>query len=171
MTEKKRTEQTEREPPRRSSGLVSFGADVRKLVGPLLGKKGMIQADVLTHWQDILGEELSCGVTPFSVSFSKLKEGAVLTVKAFGGAYAVEFTARKEQIKERLNFYFGYAAISDIRVMQGGTFTPPCPRQETDDFSAAGTEEIRRLSAGIENESLREALIRLGMLINASKKD
>lgn len=170
MTEKKRTEPTEQEPHRRSSGLVSFGADVRKLVGPLLGKKGMIQADVLTHWQDILGKELSCGVTPFSVSFSKQK-GAVLIVKAFSGAYAVEFTARKEQIKERLNFYFGYAAISDIRVMQGGTFTPPCPKQETDDFSATGTEEIRQLSAGIENESLREALIRLGMLIKASKKD
>ncbi|MBO4644840.1 MAG: DUF721 domain-containing protein [Alphaproteobacteria bacterium] len=171
MMEKKRTKQQESEAPRRSSGLVSFGADVRKLLEPLLGKKGIIYADILAHWQDILGAELASGVTPFSVSFTKQKEGALLTVKAFGGAYAVEFTARKEQIKERLNFYFGYPAIADIRVQQGGTFTPPAPVKEETVFSSEKTAEMTRLTAGIENEALRESVIRLGLLLTDAKKD
>lgn len=172
MTKKKRTEQTAaQETPRRGSGLVSFGADVRKLVSPLLGKKGLIQADVLARWQDILGAELASGVKPFSVSFSKQKNGAVLTVTAFSGAYAVEFTARKPQIMERLNSYFGYAAISDIRIKQGGTFTPSSPSKKEPDFSLEKTEEMQRLAADIENESLRESVIRLGLLLTASKKD
>ena len=171
MSEKKRTESTEQETPRRSSGLVSCGADVRQLVGPILGKKGLIQADVLARWQDILGLELACGVTPFSVSFSKQKEGAVLTVKAFSGAYAVEFTARKEQIKERLNSYFGYTAISDIRIKQGGTFAPPVFPPKEPSFSSQKKAEMQRLAADIENETLRESIVHLGLLLTESKKD
>lgn len=171
MTGKKRTESIEQETPRRSSGLISFGADIRKLVSPILGKKGLIQADVLARWQDILGMELACGVTPFSVSFSKQKEGAVLTVKTFSGAYAVEFSARKQQIKERLNSYFGYEAISDIRIQQGGAFIPPAPIKRDADCSPKKTEKIQQLATDIENEALRESIIRLGLLLTESKKD
>ena len=161
----------EPEKTRRSSGLFSFGADVRQLIAPLLGKKGVIQADILSRWPDILGTELSCGITPSSISFSKQKEGAVLTVKAFSGAYAVEFTARKEQIKERLNSYFGYAAICDIRVTQGGNFTPPKRIPQKLNISDEKKEEIRKAVSKIENENLRNALVDLGISLNASKKD
>lgn len=156
---------------RRSSGLFSFGADIRKLVEPLLGKKGLVHADILSHWTDILGPELACGITPFSVSFSKKTEGALLNVKAFSGAYAVEFTARKEQIKERLNSYFGYTAIYDIRVTQGGTFTPPEPTKKTPEISAQKKEEIHQIASEIETSQLREAVIQLGLLLGDSKKD
>lgn len=155
----------------RSTGLVSFGADVRKLIGPLLGKKGLLQADILRYWPEILGEELATGVTPDSISFSQKTMGAVLTVKAFSGAFAVEFSSRKEQIRERLNGYFGYEAVSDIRIKQGGTFTPPPPKEEPPDITEKQAEEINDLISGIENESLKDALLRLGLLIAASKKD
>ena len=172
MTDKKRTEQTiAQETLRRNSGLVSFGADVRKLVAPLLGKKGMIQADTLAHWQDILGAELAGGIAPFSVSFSKKTVGAVLTVTAFSGAYAVEFTARKPQIIERINSYFGYDAIADIRVKQGGTFTSLPSKPEQPIATERQKREIQRLTADIENEALRESVVRLGLLLTNSKKD
>ena len=171
MPKKKQTEQTAEETQRRCAGLISFGTDVRKLLGPLLGKKGMIQADVLAHWQDILGPDLASGVTPFSVSFSKRNEGALLTVKAFSGAYAVEFTARKEQIKERLNSYFGYAAISDIRIQQGGTFSSPQSKQEQPIVTEQQKNDIQQLTAEIENEALRESVVQLGLLLMESKKD
>ena len=155
----------------RSCGLVSFGADVRKLIGPLLGKKGLLQADILRYWPEILGEELTAGVTPDSVSFSKKTAGAILTVKAFSGAFAVEFSSRKEQIRERLNAYFGYEAVSDIRIKQGGTFTPPPPKEEPPDITEKQSEEINDLVSGIESESLRDAVSRLCLLLKTSKKD
>ena len=161
----------ETEEVRRSSGLFSFGADVRKLVAPLLGQKGLLQADILTRWKDILGPELSAGVFPFSVSFSRQKKGAVLTVKAFSGAFAVEFTARKEQIMERLNSYFGDAAICDIRVLQGGSFVPPSPVKRELSFSVRQEEEVQQMTAGIENDFLRQSMIQLGLLLSDSKKD
>lgn len=156
---------------RRSSGLFSFGADVRQLVAPLLGRKGLMQADILAKWQDILGDELSAGVTPFSLSFSKQKEGAVLTVKAFSGAFAMEFTARKEQIIERLNSYFGSTAICDIRVIQGGVFRPLKTGKEQISFSEQQEKEMREITSGIENEELRHAVEELGLSLQYSKKN
>lgn len=158
--------------PRRSSGLVSFGADVRKLLGPLLGKKGLMQADIMSHWTDILGPSLASGVTPFSLSFSKHSGGkTVLTVKVFSGAYAVEITARKEQIIERINSYFGYDAINDLRIMQGGTFSPPPSLPREPKLSARQIEDIYQIAADIETDSLRESIIKLGLLLADPKKD
>ena len=171
MTKESRKKGVEPDETRRSSGLYSFGADVRKLIAPLLGKKGLMQADILAEWKNIVGEDLASGASPFSLSFSKQREGAVLTVKTFSGAFAVELTARKEQIIERINSYFGYAAVGDIKVVQGGTFTPPVKKEPPPQIPEERMDEIRALTAGIEDDSLREALTSLGMAISVPKKD
>lgn len=160
----------EQTPPRRRAGLVSFGADVRRLIAPVLGKKGFIQADILARWTDILGAELATGVQPASLSFSKTADGALLRVNAYSGAYAMEFNARKQQIIEKLNTYFGYRAISDIRVMQGG-FTPKLPKSAPAAFLPPEKQrQIAAETADIENEALRAAATELGILIESSKK-
>ena len=157
-------------PPRRSAGLVSFGADVRRLIAPVLGKKGFIQADILARWTDILGAELATGVQPASLSFSKSADGALLHVNAYSGAYAMEFNARKQQIIEKLNTYFGYRAISDIRVTQGG-FTPKLPKSAAvPSLPPEKQRQIAAETAGIENEALRAAATELGALIESAKK-
>ncbi len=159
------------EPPRRSTGLVSFGADIRPLLGPILGKKGFIQADILSRWEDILGPILSQGVVPTSVSFSKsFPDQALLHVKAFSGAYAVEFNARKEQILEKINSYFGYTAIIDIRLTQGG-FPPPVTQTLPVRFPKPEEQsEINTLTSDITDEALRKAAVELGLLLKTSKK-
>ncbi len=160
----------EQTPPRRRAGLVSFGADVRRLIAPVLGKKGFIQADILARWTDILGAELATGVQPASLSFSKSADGALLRVNAYSGAYAMEFNARKQQIIEKLNTYFGYRAISDIRVTQGG-FTPKLPKSAAvPSLPPEKQRQIAAETAGIENEALRAAATELGALIESAKK-
>ncbi len=160
----------EQTPPRRRAGLVSFGADVRRLIAPVLGKKGFIQADILARWTDILGAELATGVQPASLSFSKSADGALLRVNAYSGAYAMEFNARKQQIIEKLNTYFGYRAIADIRVTQGG-FTPKLPKSPaTAPLPLEKQKQIADETAGIENEALRAAATELGVLIKSAKK-
>ncbi len=160
----------EQTPPRRRAGLVSFGADVRRLIAPVLGKKGFIQADILARWTDILGAELATGVQPAALSFSKSADGALLRVNAYSGAYAMEFNARKQQIIEKLNTYFGYRAISDIRVTQGG-FTPKLPKSPaTAPLPLEKQKQIADETADIENEALRAAATELGVLIESAKK-
>lgn len=173
MTEKRDDNGGEKskQPPRRRGGLVSFGADVRRLVSPILGKKGFIQADILAHWEEIIGAELATGVRPAAVSFSKsTPDQAVLTVSAYSGAFAVAFSARKAQILERINTYFGYPALADIKIKQGG-FTPKLPKSRAlPPLSAEKRAEIDALTAGIADDALRETLNGLGALIESSKK-
>ena len=170
MTGKKNTEESTNDFPRRCSGLVSFGEDVRCLLRPVLGKHGFIQADILCHWEDILGSALACGVRPVSVTFSKTKKDeATLKVMAFSGAYALEFNACKEQIKERINSYFGYSAITDIRLTQGGSAAVIFSTPLFNSPSKQHREEIESLTSGIENESLRAAATELGLLLGTKK--
>ncbi len=153
---------------RRNNGLVSFGADVRKLVAPVLGRNGFIHADILAHWDDILGGLLSKGVYPVKLVFPKgQRENAVLHVKAISGAYAVELTARSAEILERLNGYFGYRAVAELRVTQGAApvfrFSrvpkrPPVPEKKR--------EAVRRAVAEINNADLRSAAEELGCLLD-----
>lgn len=153
------------EPPRRRGGLISFGADVRKQLAPLLGKKGFIQADILAHWEDILGKALSQGIFPVSVAFNKTGQ-AVLNVKAVSGAYAVEFMARTPEILQRINSYFGYPAVTDIRITQGAVpAKKPVKKKNAPPVCVQKQDETEQLVSGIEDENLRRAAAELGTLI------
>ena len=75
-----------------------------------------------------------------------------------------------EQILEKINSYFGYPAVADIRLTQGGAaprfsspapFRPPEPREQA---------EINALTSDIEDEALRNAAAELGLLLHTSKK-
>ena len=156
---------------RRKNGLRPFGADVRPLIAPVLGKTGFLQADVLSRWTEIVGSVLAQGVYPAAIRFSKNKdEGAVLQVKTVSGAFATEVSARTPEILERLNFYFGYNAFSAVRIVQGA---PDVPRRKTDpkDFpvSEEKRREAERLTEKIEDEELRQALIELGTYAGLKK--
>lgn len=153
---------------RRHNGLVSFGADVRRLIAPVLGKNGFIHADILAHWDDILGGLLSKGVYPVKLAFPKgRRENAVLHVKAVSGAYAVELTARSAEILERLNGYFGYRAVADIRVMQGAVppvrFSRVPKRPPVPETKRAA---VRSAVSAIDDENLRSAAEELGCLLD-----
>lgn len=164
MTQKTETSEKQ-EPPRRRGGLISFGSDVRKQLAPLLGKKGFIQADILAHWEDILGKALSQGVFPVSVAFNKGGQ-AVLNVKAVSGAYAVEFTARTPEILQRINSYFGYPAVTDIRMTQGAVpAKKPAKKQPAPRISEQKQAEAEQIASEIEDENLRRAAAELGTLI------
>lgn len=172
MTRQRKPEdqtETDKSSLRRGTGLVSFGKDARGLLKPILGRKGFIEADILSHWEDILGSDLSVGVTACSVSVTK--DRTILHVSAFSGAYALAFDARKEQILERVNSYFGYQAVSDIRLIQGGRASPLLPSKKAVVVSVQEKAEILPLTSSIQDESLREAATELGVLVNRTKKD
>ncbi len=154
-------------PPRRKGGLLSFGVDVRRLVAPLLGRNGFVHADILAHWEDILGSVLARGVYPHRLVFPKgQRENATLHVKAVSGAYAMEFSARYPEILEKINAYFGYRAVFDIRVTQGAL---PAVRRRRKPPEKPVPEtvriRVRRTVSVIEDDRLRGAAEELGCLL------
>ena len=93
--------------------------------------------------------------------------------------FAVEIKHREKYILDKINTYFGYKAISSIKIMQNNdvssnTYKPklnstPPPNKLDDETS----KKIKNMCNDIKNEKLKEILIKLGHSIytdNQQKK-
>jgi hypothetical protein len=129
-------------------------------------KHGFAYGEVLAQWDAIVGEKLAGHTRPLRIRWPKQahsmqKYGGILVIRATPG-FALELQYEGPRLIERLNGYFGYGAISAIKIVQGEFVKaaqrlkapPTLPPDE-----AATLEE--RL-AGIANRGLKDALVRLG---------
>jgi hypothetical protein len=142
----------------RASGLVA--SRVRKA-----GEgRGFAVAKVLTHWSEIVGTEIAALARPVKVSYGREGFGATLTLLCAGAA-APMVQMRLEEIREKVNACYGYAAISRIKVTQTSAegFAEPAaafePAREPQPEAEAAA---RKAAAGVADPGLKEALELLG---------
>ncbi|MCA0041944.1 DUF721 domain-containing protein [Celeribacter litoreus] len=127
--------------------------------------RGFSESRLLTHWEEIVGEQTAAMARPVKVSYAKGGFGASLTVLTTG-AFAPMLQAELPKITERVNAVYGYNAISRIHITQTAPtgfsegraqFTHAKPEQ-----SVSVTPETRAvahdLAEGVENDALRAAL-------------
>ncbi|MGH6832491.1 MAG: hypothetical protein ACRECM_05640, partial [Methyloceanibacter sp.] len=90
-------------------------------------------------------------------------EGAVLVLRV-EGPRAIEVQHRSGQILERVNSYFGYRAVAEMRILQA-----PVMRKASRAPASAPPLDPDALppSASIEDRGLRAALLRLGSAARA----
>ncbi|QMU58411.1 MAG: DUF721 domain-containing protein [Boseongicola sp.] len=130
--------------------------------------RGFAVSRLLTHWDDIVGPDLAGQARPVEVNYGR-GFGATLTLLT-SGAVAPMVEMQKENIRERVNACYGYAAIQRIRLTQtsaagfaepSASFTP-----QKKSTSSDVTEELKNLAeqtaAPIHDEGLRTALENLG---------
>ncbi|MDH3263487.1 MAG: DUF721 domain-containing protein [Paracoccaceae bacterium] len=143
----------------RASGLVA--SRVRKA-----GEgRGFAVAKVLTHWSEIVGTEIAALARPVKVSYGREGFGATLTLLCAGAA-APMVQMRLEEIREKVNACYGYAAISRLKVTQtsaeGFAEAPaafePAPKAPRPEAEA----EAREAAGDVEDPGLRAALELLG---------
>lgn len=161
-------------PPKKFRRTTAIGAYVAKVAGAAFEKHGFPSADLLADWPEIIGAEFAGitaperlvwprGVEPdrehdrAPVGFKNARRAAATLVLRVEGPRAVEIQHVAPQLLERINVYFGYRAISELRLVQG-----PVKRQRREQ-----PEPPRRpdkpapLGADIDDEGLRTALARL----------
>lgn len=105
---------------------------VPALTKDVFGKKNMLFGKLLAEWEHIAGPEIAAQTTPMELKYSrtggsKKTEGAAKADKsppkatlvlAVQPAYALELSYQKDLLAERLNVFFGYPAIKDIKIIQ-----------------------------------------------------
>ena len=80
---------------------------------------GFIQSSVVSRWAEIVGERYAAVSLPESIRFPRgEKEGGTLHLLV-SGAYATLMQHIAPDIIERVNRFFGYGAVSQIRFRQG----------------------------------------------------
>ncbi|MEP5152446.1 DciA family protein [Planktotalea sp.] len=139
--------------------------------------RGFAQSRLLTHWDEVVGEDVAAITRPVNISYGRQGFGASLTILTTG-ANAPMVEMQKEQIRAKVNAVYGYNAISRVRITQ----TAPTGFAEGRAvFERAVTSkkpepspEIRQAAAqsagGVQSDDLRKALERLAQNVLTKSK-
>ncbi|MCD1626668.1 MAG: DUF721 domain-containing protein [Paracoccaceae bacterium] len=128
--------------------------------------RGFAVTRLLTHWPEIVGEDVARVARPVEVSYGRQGMGATLSVLTTG-SQAPMLEMQKERLREKVNAVYGYNAIARIRITQ----TAPNGFAEGQaDFSYAPksrltsapdpvvTRSAAAVAEGVGDEKLRAAI-------------
>ena len=158
----------------------TLATTVDRIARQAVGKDWNLYAALLDHWSEIVGPDYALLTTPSKITFPKGKPaddeatqgrraGGVLHVRLPRGL-VMEFSFRTDQIRQRIATFFGYDAIARIAfepTHEPTNIAPPAappPPLDPKKLSA-----LRKDTAIVENDALREALENLGRAVLQKK--
>ncbi|MDJ0893652.1 MAG: DciA family protein [Alphaproteobacteria bacterium] len=159
---------------RRGRGPRPVGEAVGRLTGKAIRRRGFSEARVITEWPRIVGELLAPQTLPDRLVVprgAEDRDGGTLHLRATGGA-ATELQHLAPILIERINTYFGYRAVAQLKIWQG-----PLPENDHPKPVAAAPidraehESIERAVAQVEDDGLRDSLTALGRALAAREAD
>jgi hypothetical protein len=138
---------------------------IEEAIGPVLAAQGFAAADIVTGWPDLVGEKLASHCEPLKISWPRRMgdapaEPASLIVRV-EGAFALEIQHLVPVLLERINTRFGWKAVGKIVIKQGPV-RKESPAAKPLPPSPEAILEAEKRVGPVEDEALREALIRLG---------
>lgn len=141
-----------------------------ELVGDVGGQSfrrfGFVQSSIVSRWGEIVGKRYASVSCPESIKFpAGKKAGGVLTLMV-DGAHAPLIQHLTPMIVERVNRFFGYAAINRI-VFRQGKPPAPAPRPQRPQLCAV-PKELGDGLREIADPELRACLESLAAQIAAS---
>ncbi|MEX6722930.1 DUF721 domain-containing protein [Parapedomonas caeni] len=164
----KKPDSTARKRPsgERRGGVRALAEVAPKIAGPAFRRFGFAQAAIVSRWAEIVGPEFARFSLPLKLGFPPSKRvGGTLTIQV-DGPFALQMTYVQPQIIERVNRFFGYAAVERIALRQGplpadhaGVRAAPPP------LSPADEAALQQATGGIRDTGLGEAIRRLGRLV------
>jgi hypothetical protein len=108
---------------------VSRGRAVGELMGDVGGQSfrrfGFVQSSIVSRWPEIVGERYAKVSSPESIRFPAGKKWAGVLTLLVEGAHAPLIQHLTPMIVERVNRFFGYAAIDRIVFRQGKPSAAP----------------------------------------------
>lgn len=175
-------------------GPKAVGSFVPKLAQKAFEKFGFAAATVLTDWREIVGPELAACTAPERLRWPRPvdgeqaatdnarsngpRSGATLTLRV-DPSRALDVQYKTAQIVERINAYFGYRAVTDIRLIQAPLAAPAIKGRLASaravDVSAGAKAAVKTMldkarTDTIEDADLRIALERLGSAVSLANR-
>ena len=107
-------------PERPRGGEARRVADLVPAIGDMAFRKfGFVQSSIITRWPEIVGPKLARVTSPESLRFPHGKKADGTLSISVGGAHAPIVQHVIPDIIERVNRFFGYAAVSRVKLSQG----------------------------------------------------
>ncbi|MEP2532212.1 DUF721 domain-containing protein [Shimia sp.] len=141
--------------------------------------RGFAVTRVLTHWAEIVGQDIAAICKPVDVKYGRQGFGATLTILTTG-AQAPMLEMQKETLRSRVNAAYGYNAIARLRITQtaatgfaeGQAQFAPKPKPQENNPDPEIRAEAAQVAAPVADDTLRQALERLaGNVLSKQKTD
>jgi hypothetical protein len=143
-------------------GLAPVAAAAARVAAPILKKRGLAEARIVTDWRAIVGDTVAERSAPERLVRARQPEaGGTLRLRV-AGAWALEFQHIAPGLIARINGYFGYAAVARIQLIQAPlpaakrAPAPPAP------LPPATEARLAAMTAKIDDPDLRERVLALG---------
>ncbi|WEX78280.1 DUF721 domain-containing protein [Sinorhizobium numidicum] len=159
-------------------GVVQISEVANGLIDPVLAKRAGINTMLLGSWDEIAGEEFADCTRPEKIAWPRRAseiggEGGyqpgVLTI-ACEGARALFLTHAQGELIQRINGFFGFYAIGQVRIVQKPVAAPPKPHRRPRLLVGEAARRLETMMEGIESEALKTALKRLGTAVLSPRR-
>jgi hypothetical protein len=151
----------------RRQGLRAIARELPEVTRSAMARRGFAAARAIADWPEIVGPALADSSIPERLVRGRSADSATLVVRVRPAA-ALELQHWLPQVIERVNGYFGFRAIGQIRLVQGPVTRPqrraPVLAPMLAPPAAAALEA--RL-APLAGSPLHDALLRLGKAVRA----
>jgi len=131
--------------------------------------RGFSQSRVLTHWSEIVGEEISSVSIPTKLNYKSDGLGATLTILTSGASGPI-LEMQKQFIKDKINAVYGYNAVHKIKITQsspvallGKNENSESIIDENKKINVEISPSLEKTVSEIDDKNLRQALEELAI--------
>lgn len=145
------------------------------MLDPIMVKKTGLNINIFKNWQQIVGKDIAKLCAPLKLIWANSANFATLLVSSYGADATIVMHSNLEII-DRVNSFFGYYAVSKIKVTQAIPYDKQNIRslaieQNTQNLSKHDEKNLQESVACIKDEALRIALLQLGRSIYKNKQN
>jgi hypothetical protein len=91
---------------------------VTRLVNPIVKKRGIVHAKIIFEWERVVGEKYASFSRPLKIYFRPGQRSQGTLHMAVSPSHALLVIHSKDLVIDRINTYFGYNAIQDLKIFQ-----------------------------------------------------
>lgn len=164
--------------PWRPTGARQISEVANRLIDPVLAKRAGISTLLLGSWDEIAGEDFADCTRPEKIAWprraSEIVDGSGhqpgTLVVACEGARALFLTHAQGELIQRINGFFGFPAVNQLRIVQKPVSVAPKHRGKPRPLTGEKARQLETMVEGIEDDALKQALTRLGTAVLSPRR-
>ena len=146
-------------------GLRPFGNTLPRGIKGILKKNGYNYSEIISKWNLLVGKDISNCCYPKSIKMSQSsRNGTLILSVERGNEINVEYS--KKEIIDKVNGYFGYKLINEIRLQ---TFNSAVIKEKKQNILDKSSKKFEKKINEIKNKDIRNSLSQLLDIIKNDK--
>ena len=138
-------------------GLRPFGNTLPRGIKGILKKNGYNYSEIISKWNLLVGKDISNCCYPKSIKMkNRESSGTLLLAIKRGNEINIEYS--KKEIINKINSYFGYQLINEIRLQ---TFNSKNKKGKEKNTLGKFSKKFEKKINEIKNKDIRDSLLQL----------